>query len=366
MANALERRLDRPRIKRTIEIIEAPCGDLHLMRATAADVRIPQPTDEDRDLLAALQEGRSSVVQLATEFDPGLVAETVAEMSRLGLLEDAADYERLEDDDLVRFDRQLRYFSDLAVDDLRPADCQERLQEAVVVILGVGGLGGRVALELACIGVGHLFLVDGDEVEVSNLNRQIQFGEVDVGRPKAECMAERITAFNSSIEVNALCTRIDSESDLAKRIEGADIVIDAADWPPHEIEHWCNSACFASGIPYIAMSHFPPIARVGPLYVPGKTGCYECQIRQYRQEYPLFDVAIDQRRGLKSPAATLGPACGLAGGLVAVEVLHYLTGLAAPATLGVGFTYDLRDLSTERETVHPDPACPVCRGSVNP
>lgn len=262
--------------------------------------------------------------------------------------------------DRERLDRQLRYFSDIGDGSVSPATCQERLREASVTVLGVGGLGGRVALELACCGVGNLKLVDGDNVELSNLNRQIQFREEDIGRSKVEQTARHLNAFNSSIHVGTIETRMASEGDLAACIDGADLVIDAADWPAHEIEGWCNAACFRSGIPYIAMSHFPPIARVGPLYVPGETGCFECQLMRYRREYPLFDVAIGQRKGKQSPAATLGPACGVIAGFVGVEVLHFLTGLMRPAATGIGFTYDLRTMTVDRERVIAESACPVC------
>jgi hypothetical protein len=57
----------------------------------------------------------------------------------------------------------------------------------------------------------------------------------------------------------------------------------AADRPAHEIERWVNAACFAEGVPYITMSHFPPFARIGPLYVPGETGCFNCQQLAYRR-----------------------------------------------------------------------------------
>jgi bacteriocin biosynthesis cyclodehydratase domain-containing protein len=137
-------------------------------------------------------------------------------------------------------------------------------------------------------------------------------------------------------------------------------VIDAADWPAHEIEQWCNGACFAAEVPYITMSHFPPIARVGPLYVPGVTGCFACQVTAYRRSYPLFDVAVEQRRAKASPAATLGPACTLIGGQVGLDAMHHLTGLAEPSTLGVGHIYDLRTMEVEREPVVPEPDCPVC------
>jgi bacteriocin biosynthesis cyclodehydratase domain-containing protein len=348
------------RLKRTIEQIETPEGDLILMRPSAEDVRIERPDQQERQLLAAF-DGTNSQEELEARFGAEEVRNVVAQMQELDLIEDAGDDERVPAGERERFDRQLRYFGDLSTGGgPTPSECQERLRQARVAVLGVGGLGGRAAWELACTGVGELWLVDGDRVEESNLNRQIQYTEADVGRLKVEAMAERLRAFNSAVEVRAEARRLESQDQLAEFIAGADLVVDAADWPAHEIEYWCNAACFAAGIPYIAMSHYPPVARVGPLYVPGQTGCFECQTIGFRRDYPLFDVAIEQRRGKASPAATFGPACGLAGGLVATEVTHFLTGLITPSMLGAGYIYDLRTMEVERFEVVPEPECRVC------
>jgi bacteriocin biosynthesis cyclodehydratase domain-containing protein len=108
------------------------------------------------------------------------------------------------------------------------------------------------------------------------------------------------------------------------------------------------------------MSHFPPFARVGPLYVPGATGCFNCQERAYRKSYELYDHIVDQRRGAPSPAGTLGPVCAFVGGQVALEVVHLLTGLCAPASKGAGRVFDTRTLEVSTEPVPRDPLCEVC------
>jgi bacteriocin biosynthesis cyclodehydratase domain-containing protein len=224
----------------------------------------------------------------------------------------------------------------------------------------VGGLGGGSALSLACCGVGEMLLIDGDRVEETNLNRQILFAEHDIGRAKVDAAADRLSAFNSRVKLATIAERMDSKDAIAEVIEGFDLVVDAADWPAHDIEEWVNEACFAAEIPYITMSHFPPVARVGPMFVPGVTGCFACQVAAYRRNYPMFDVAIEQRRAKRSPVATMGPACNLIGGQVGLDVVHYLTGLAEPSTQGVSHIYDLRTMEVEREPVVPEPSCPVC------
>lgn len=350
----------RPRIKRTTEEIETPDGDVYLLRPSAEnDIRIEQPDAEERRLLAAVN-GERTVEELRAEFGAEEVDDLIAQLQELEVLEDAEDDERLPAAEQERFDRQLRYFSDVGSGDLPPSECQERLREAKVAVLGVGGLGGWAAWALACTGIGEMWLIDGDRVEISNLNRQILYTEADIGLLKVECAAARLRAFNSTARITTTARRLESEADIAEFIAGSDVVIDAADWPAHDIERWCNSACFKAEIPYITMSHFPPIARVGPLYVPGKTGCFACQETGYRREYPLFDIAVEQRRAKPSPAATLGPACGLIGGQVGLEVMHLLTGLATPSTQGVAHLYDLRTMEVKREPVVQEPDCPVC------
>jgi bacteriocin biosynthesis cyclodehydratase domain-containing protein len=352
--------LQRPRIKRTTEEIETPEGDIYLLRPSADnDIRIEQPDEEERRLLAAV-DGERTLEELRDEFGREEVDDLIAQLQELEVVEDAADDELLPVDELARFDRQLRYFSDVGPPGLTPSECQRRLREAKVAVLGVGGLGGWSAWALACTGVGEMWLIDGDRVEISNLNRQILYTEADLGELKVECAAARLNAFNSGMKITAEARRLESEEDIAEFIAGSDVVIDAADWPAHDIERWCNAACFAAGIPYITMSHFPPIARVGPLYVPGQTGCFACQEIAYRRDYPLFDIAVEQRRAKPSPAATLGPACGLIGGHVALDVMHLLTSLSRPSTQGESHIYDLRTMEVKREPVVPEPQCPIC------
>jgi bacteriocin biosynthesis cyclodehydratase domain-containing protein len=227
-------------------------------------------------------------------------------------------------------------------------------------MLGLGGLGSWAAYALACCGVGELVLVDGDRVEESNFNRQILYRERDTGRPKAQVAAEALASFNGGCRLTPVEQRLEGEDAVRDVVEGADFVVNGADWPAHDIERWVNAACFRAGVPFITMSHSPPVARVGPLYVPGETGCFACQESRYRDDYPLYDELIERRRGRPSPAATLGPVCAFIGGQVALETLHQLTGLCTPATRGAAHIYDLRTMHVTREAVPRLPDCAVC------
>lgn len=354
--------LDRPRLKRTTDAVRSAAGDIYILRPGAgADLVIEQPDAATVELLDAL-DGTRSAAQLADAFGHAAVRQAIDALSEAALLEDAADDDRLSERERVRFDRQLRYFGDLASAGTPVSEYQRRLARARVVILGVGGLGTWASYALACCGVGRLVLVDGDLVEDSNLGRQVLYRERDVGRVKVDVAAEALAAFNSACRLEPVARRLESDAQVRDVVEGADFVVNGADWPAHDIERWVNAACFAAGVPSITMSHSPPVARVGPMYVPGETGCLSCQETRYRAGHPLYDELVEQRRGRASPAAALGPVCAFVGGQVALETVHRLTGLVTPATLGTAYVYDLRTMEVTREEVPRLAGCEVCGG----
>jgi len=351
-----------PRLKTTTEVFNSPGGDICLLRPSAdSDLVLEDVDDRDRELVSRL-DGRTPRAVLDAEFGAEAVSELIGVLDAEGLLEDARAYDELAAAERGRYDRQLRYFADLAPDGLSAPACQLRLREARVLVLGVGGLGSWAAISLACCGVGELTLVDGDTVELSNLNRQLLYTEDDIGRPKANAAAAAIARFNPGIAVLPVARTLGTPGEIGAAVRGSSLVVDAADRPAHDIERWVNAACFEHGVPYITMSHFPPFARVGPLYVPGETGCFNCQERAYRRSYELYDHIVDQRRGSPSPAATLGPVCAFVGGQVALEVVHQLTGLCTPASRGSVRLFDTRTLTVSDEPVPRDPLCEVCRG----
>jgi bacteriocin biosynthesis cyclodehydratase domain-containing protein len=355
--------MERPRIKRTKELVASAAGDVYVLRPTeGTDLRIEQPDETARGLLSAL-DGSRTLPELEDEFGAGRVGEALAALAETDLLDDAADDELVSQRERARLDRQLRYFSEVGDAAVAPSEHQRRLRDARVVMLGAGGLGSWASYALLCCGIGELVLVDHDRVEESNFNRQILYRERDVGSLKVDVAAEALREFDSACRVAPVERRLAGVADVRELAEGADVVVNSADWPPHDIERWVNAACFEAGVPFITMSHSPPVGRVGPLYVPGVTGCYACQEETYRAAFPLFDELVEQRRGRPSPAATLGPVCAFVGGQVALEVLHQLTGLVEPATLGRAQIYDLRTMEVTQEAVPRVLGCPVCGGA---
>lgn len=358
----------RPRLKSTIEILEEqdrillhrggrPDGDLSLrgdVAVLSALLGLMDGRHTRSEILEALRAGPAPALgrdDLDAAVD-GLIAQAV--------VEDADDDARhLDDAALERYDRQLRYFGDLAPAGGSRAAAQRKLEDATVTVLGLGGLGGMAATMLTVCGIGTVVGVDHDHVELSNLARQVLYSEDDLGRPKVEAAHERLTKLNARSTFIGVPRRLQSAQAVADAISGADFVVAAVDWPAAQISSWVNDACFAAGIPYTSMSQHPPLVRVGPTYIPGVTGCHACQEADYRRRFPLYDAA-KAALNPDSPAATYAPSCGVIGSLVANEAIAHLTGLAPVACAGRAALIDLTDLTVSHETVPREPSCPVC------
>jgi molybdopterin-synthase adenylyltransferase len=354
----------RPRLRRAIERFWASDGTLYLLRSGyGEDLALPDLAPRQRALLDGLDGARGidELAALHPELTASEVTGTLAQLTELGLVEDAAaESDWLSAAEQRRYDRQLEYFGELVSPGEPRAACQARLRQARVVLIGLGGLGAWVLWALAAAGVGELVGVDGDVVEPSNLNRQTLYRERDTGQRKALAAARTLAEFNSTISFEAIDRRLEDRDQVAEVIEGADFVVEAADWPPYRLSRWINACCAEAGVAHIGASQFPPLVRVGPTFVPGARGCLACLEQSARASDPLFDELAAWRQQADTLAATFAPACSLIGGILSSDVIHHLTGLAEPATLQASVVIDIRTLELQRTPVQPVEECPVC------
>jgi len=155
--------------------------------------------------------------------------------------------------------------------------------------------------------------------------------------------------------------RLEGEADVAAVAESSHALLELADWPVGELSRWTASAAQRLGIPHLQASQDPPLLRVGPTFLPGRTGCAECLAAMHRERHALYDEVMAFRARRTEETPTFGPGCAIVGGLLANEVVNLLLDLAPPATAGRAATLDLRTLAWDwGEPVAPRPECPVC------
>jgi sulfur-carrier protein adenylyltransferase/sulfurtransferase len=222
---------------------------------------------------------------------------------------------------------------------------QEKLLSSSVVVLGAGGLGSPAALYLAAAGVGKLGIVDFDEVDLSNLQRQILHHGHDVGRPKVDSAREIIHDVNSDVEVITYRDSL-SPDNILGIIGGYDVVLDCSDNFP--TRYLINDACVLAGKPEVYGAIFRFDGQV-TVFKQG-SGCYRCLY----PEAPPPDVIPPAR-----DVGVLGVLPGLVGVIQATEALKLLLGVGDPLTgrliLIDSLAMDFREINLRR-----DPECPIC------
>jgi molybdopterin/thiamine biosynthesis adenylyltransferase len=244
-------------------------------------------------------------------------------------------------------DRQLeRYARHIVLKEVGGAG-QARLLGARVAVVGAGGIGCPALAYLAAAGVGAITLIDHDRVDLSNLQRQILFGEADIGAPKAEVAARRLAALNPDCRVAPRVARLDAGNAEAL-LGGHDLVLDGTD--SFATRALVNRAAVALGVPLVAAAigsfegHLGAFAGHRP-----DTPCWAC----------FAGDTADRAAQSCAEAGVLGALAGVLGSLAALEAIRLITGFG-PSTLGRLLILDAVPLVARSVRVPKDPACPVC------
>ena len=223
---------------------------------------------------------------------------------------------------------------------------QKKLLNASVLIIGAGGLGAPAALYLAAAGVGTIGIVDADEVDLSNLQRQVIHTTNDVGKAKVKSAAETMEAINPDVTVKTYRTFIDS-SNIMDLIKDYDFIIDGTDNFPAKF--LINDACVMAEKPF---SHAGIIRFKGQLmtYVPGEGPCYRCV---FKNPPPKDAVPTCKQAGV------IGAMGGVIGSLQAMEAIKYIIGKGDLLT-GKLLTYDALKMEFHTIKLPKDDHCAVC------
>lgn len=245
-------------------------------------------------------------------------------------------------------DEVRRYSRHLIIPDVGMTG-QKRLKNAKVLVIGAGGLGSPALLYLAAAGVGTLGIAEFDEVDESNLQRQIIHGMSDIGRPKAVSAQESIAEVNPLVEVVVHNERLDNDN--VKRVfEGYDLIVDGTD--NFATRYMVNDAAYFLGIPYVwgSIYRFDGQASVFAPMLGEDLPCYRCL---YPEPPPPGMVPSCAEGGV------LGVLCASIGSIQVNEAIKLLTGIGEPIA-GKLMIYDALEMEYRKLKVRKDPDCALC------
>ncbi len=223
---------------------------------------------------------------------------------------------------------------------------QRKLKRSSVLVVGTGGLGAPVGLYLAAAGIGRIGLVDFDRVELSNLQRQVLFGEADVGRPKVEVAGERLAAINPFVMLDVHEARLDPSNAIGL-ISEYDLVVDGTDNFP--TRYLVNDACVLAGKAnmYGSIYRFEGQASV---FADPDGPCYRCLF----PEPPAPGAVPNCAEG-----GVLGVLPGIIGSIQATEAIKRLIG-SGSSLVGRLLLFNALEMRFRELALRKDPDCPVC------
>jgi adenylyltransferase/sulfurtransferase len=250
--------------------------------------------------------------------------------------------------DELTIDEVRRYSRHLIIPDVG-MDGQKRLKNAKVLVIGAGGLGSPALLYLAAAGVGTLGIVEFDEVDESNLQRQIIHKQSTVGQPKAESAAAAIKEVNPYVDIVLHNERLDNDN-VRDIFTGYDLIVDGTD--NFATRYMVNDAAYFLGIPYVwgSIYRFDGQASVFAPTIGEDAPCYRCL---YPEPPPPGMVPSCAEGGV------LGVLCASIGSIQVNEAIKMLTGIGEPL-VGKLMIYDALEMEYRKLKVRKDPNCALC------
>ena len=237
-----------------------------------------------------------------------------------------------------------RYSRQIVMDEIG-FEGQQKLKNARVTVIGVGGLGSPITQQLVAMGIGKIRIVDRDVVEVSNLHRQVLYGDEDVGLSKAEAAYVRLKRINPLVDIEPLTLSINDDT-ADKVITGSDVVIDGLD--SVSARYSINRACVRLNIPYIFGSAIVTTGSSTSI-IPGKTPCLEC-----------FQPSLKDEEMPKCGTEGVHPSILTTISSVQVsEAVKIITG-QEPNLANKLFLADIKNLDYDKVRIIKQPKCNVC------
>jgi len=224
---------------------------------------------------------------------------------------------------------------------------QQKINQSKVLIIGLGGLGSPVAMYLAAAGVGHLILCDDDEVDLSNLQRQIIHTTENIGKDKVNSAKESIHKLNPEIQVTCINQRLDNDA-LIQQIENVDVVVDASD--NFTTRFLINKISVKTKTPLVSGAAIKMEGQVSVFNLTTESPCYHCL---YKDDGSDMDMSCGEN-------GILAPVVGMIGTTQALEALKIIADFGKPLDGRVqlldAFTMEWRQMKLKK-----DSSCPVCR-----
>lgn len=301
-----------------------------------------------------------TIMNLVNSLDGTRTVEEIADFFKVELeeLEQLLDYlrkkgildniePRKDFNKIAEFRRPIYFLSDFSKNHDHQVEMWNQLRKSNVLIIGLGAVGTWVACNLVESGVENLFLLDPDDVDVTNLHRQYGYTLEDVGKKKTDALEERLKKYNSDVNISKYNMMLDEVA--LKEFDGVqlDLIINCADKPNVDTTTmWVGEYAMKRGIPHIVGGGYNMhLSLIGQTVLPSKSACAKCFQLQLEEENTIDSQRVKKLQIKNRKVGSFGPMCSMIASFVGMEAIKVLSGCEQPANINRRGEFDVYSMN---------------------
>lgn len=356
----------KPKLNSSVSVVKINDAILEFFKSnTRQQLRIRVHDDSILQLVSSL-DGERDVKQIVSEEnldldDLNALLDYLRNKGILDNVEAKADFMQYS-----KYRRVIHFLSEYSTSHEHLLQMWKSIQEARVLIIGLGAVGTWVACNLAESGVGSLILMDADVVDISNLHRQYGYDEADVGKYKIDVIERRIHEYSDRIQVCKICKFL-TENTLEDTLRELDetsisLVINCADKPNVDMTSlWIGEYCMKHGIPHIIGGGYNMhLSLIGQTVLPGQTACVKCFQKKLEEENSINPEMVKKLAVRNRKVGSFAPMCSLIASMVGMEAIKVISGCCMPSNINRRGEFDIYTMDIKYKQYEKRDDCEWC------
>ncbi len=355
----------KPKIRNSVGIVKIENGIVEIFKGNIRKSFFYKISDKVIDIILNL-DGTLTLEEISIKYNLDIVSfdlfkKLICNLVSKGIIVDNSDV-CLNNKDKEIYHRVISMLEDYSTNTEDIYKAWNNICNSKVLIIGLGGVGSWVALNLVQSGVKNIVLMDKDVVDISNLHRQWGYTESDIKKYKTEVLKSRLLQINSMVNIEIINEYLDESILYKLKLNDIDLVINCADFPSVDVtSEIISSYCMKKSINHIiAGGYNKHISLIGQTILPFKTACYKCFDIQLKEKYNIKIKNMKKLMIQDRKIGSLGPMCTISASLTSMDAIKTLTKIILPANVNRRGEFDIYTMNIEYLKFEKLENCPWC------
>ena len=354
----------KPKIRNSVGIVKIENGIVEIFKGNIRKSFFYKIRDKVIDIILSL-DGTLTLEEISIKYDLDstsfdLLKKLIFNLESKGIIIDNSYIDLNKDKEI--YHRIISMLEDYStnIDDIYKA--WNNICNSKVLLIGLGGVGSWISLNLVQSGVKNIVLMDNDIIDISNLHRQWGYTEEDIKKYKTEVLKNRLLQINSMANIEIINEYLDEKILYKLNLNDVDLVINCADFPNVDVTSEIISLyCMKNSINHIiAGGYNKHISLIGQTILPFKTACYKCFDIQLKEKYNIKIKNIKKLMIPNRKIGSLGPMCTISASLTSMDAIKTLSKLIPPSNINRRGEFDIYTMNIEYLKFEKLENCPWC------